>query len=94
MKGSQKLVKLLLAKGYRLSSNHFQENHLVRSTWTDLPFRVAKERVNLGDEVYQLHILRAMAKPSYILGQYMAVCEQKKLSKRSTDCEDHKRFVL
>ncbi len=98
------LVRLLVERGYRLESSHFKD--APDGSWSGLPFQRPSEGARRGeerrdDEILNLHILRAMAKPCYVFTCYSTVTEAQKKKRtrkgrsrcnfRGCDCRVEKR---
>ena len=74
------LVKILVSHGFRLTTSYFENFKKVKKlSWykyiipnirllPDSSKNVAKSLLMQGDEVNDLHLLKLMAKPSYVLG--------------------------
>ncbi len=80
---SYDLVKPFLLRGYRLKLGDFSRGHEAEHCQQSQYSSLAEKRrnkkgvISRGDQVRKLYVLRQMAKPSYILGCYQVVCEEK-----------------
>lgn len=84
--GNRKLVKLFLSNGYRLRSTHFDKEKETEY-WRDMPFfRKDQHDHENGDEIQNLHILRAMAGSCYILDRFTVVYERLRISQTEESC--------
>ncbi len=70
------MVKLLVSHGYRLRSHHKDKQKKVKTDflypWIFWPNAVTRDR-DMIDEVDELHTMRMMARPAYILSCYTTV---------------------
>ncbi len=88
LREDREMVRLLVDRGYRLRSMHFDAKKTWKeSTWSGLPIkRPRAERArgrdwrkdgeeDEGDEVFNMHVLRAMSKPCYVFTCYTVVSD-------------------
>ena len=74
LKGELIMTKLLIQHGFRLHSVWF-DNPPKEILLENLPFKIrhGSPYVSARDEILNLHILKAMSQPAYILSRFMAV---------------------